>query len=137
MIYITRILPILGAWLMAFLLSLPAQAQLEIDITKGNLDPVQIAIPNFLATTQSERDLGAQIANVIRADLERSGLFKALNPASFLETQDNIDYKPTFADWRIIKADALYQAEFGQKARAVFWWNSDYGMSSPESSSKA
>ena len=107
MIYITRILPILGAWLMAFLLSLPAQAQLEIDITKGNLDPVQIAIPNFLATTQSERDLGAQIANVIRADLERSGLFKALNPASFLETQDNIDYKPTFADWRIIKADAL------------------------------
>ena len=88
MIYITRILPILGAWLMAFLLSLPAQAQLEIDITKGNLDPVQIAIPNFLATTQSERDLGVQIANVIRADLERSGLFIALNPASFLETQD-------------------------------------------------
>ena len=92
---------------MALLLSLPAHAQLEIDITKGNLDPVQIAVPNFLASTQSERDLGAQIASVISADLERSGLFKSLDSASFLETQENIDYKPTFADWRIIKADAL------------------------------
>jgi len=98
---------VLAAFLMALVFSVPAQAQLEIDITKGNLDPVQIAIPDFLASTQSERDFGAQIAGVIRADLERSGLFRALDPASFLETQTNIDYKPTFADWRVIKADAL------------------------------
>ena len=104
---ITRLFPIFLAWLGALLVSLPAHAQFEIDITKGNLDPVQIAVPNFLATTQSERDLGAQIARVIEADLQRSGLFRALDPASFLETQSNIDYKPTFADWRIIKADAL------------------------------
>ena len=107
MTLITRILPILAAWLFVLLHGLPAQAQLEIDITKGNLDPVQIAVPNFLATTQSERDLGSQIAAVIRADLERSGLFRSLDPASFLEKQTNIDYKPTFADWRVIKADAL------------------------------
>ena len=104
---ITRILSILTAWVLALVFSLPAQAQLEIDITKGNLDPVQIAVPNFLATTQSERDLGAKISEVIRADLERSGLFRSLDPASFLETQTNIDYKPTFADWRVIKSDAL------------------------------
>ena len=104
---ITRIFSLLATWLIMLFLSLPAQAQLEIDITKGNLDPVQIAVPNFLATTQYERDLGAQISAVIRADLERSGLFKSLDPASFLETQTNIDYKPTFADWRVIKADAL------------------------------
>lgn len=104
---ITRIFCILLAWASFLALSAPAQAQLEIDITKGNLDPVQIAVPDFLATTQVERDLGEKIADVIRADLERSGLFRALDPASFLETQTNIDYKPTFADWRVIKADAL------------------------------
>jgi len=104
---LTRIFLALSVWLLGALLSLPAQAQLEIDITKGNLDPVQIAIPNFLANSSSERDLSAKIAEVIRADLERSGLFKGLDPASFLETQTNIDYKPTFADWRVIKADAL------------------------------
>lgn len=107
MTYFSRLFSVLAAFLMALVFSVPAQAQLEIDITKGNLDPVQIAIPDFLASTQSERDFGAQIAGVIRADLERSGLFRALDPASFLETQTNIDYKPTFADWRVIKADAL------------------------------
>jgi TolB protein len=104
---LTRIFSLFTIWVLGLLLSLPAHAQLEIDITKGNLDPVQIAIPDFLAATQTERDLGAEIAGVIRADLERSGLFKSLDPASFLETQTNIDYKPTFADWRVIKSDAL------------------------------
>lgn len=108
---LTRTFLALFGWLLFLALSLgvaaPAQAQLEIDITKGNLDPVQIAVPNFLATTQAERELGAKVAEVIRADLERSGLFRALDPASFLETQTNIDYKPTFADWRVIKSDAL------------------------------
>lgn len=108
---LTRIFPSLLGWLLfltlAFGLGSPAQAQLQIDITKGNLDPVQIAVPDFLATTQSERELGVKVAEVIRADLERSGLFRALDPASFLETQTNIDYKPTFADWRVIKSDAL------------------------------
>ena len=107
MTLMTRIFSVLTAWAFTLLLSLPAHAQLEIDITKGNLDPVQIAVPDFLASSQAERELGRQIAEVIRADLERSGLFKALDPASFLETQTNIDYKPTFADWRVIKSDAL------------------------------
>jgi TolB protein len=97
-------------WLLAataWLFSASAQAQLEIDITKGNLDPVPIAIPDFIGSTADERQIGRDIAEVIRADLERSGLFRSLDPEGFLETQTNIDYKPTFADWRVIKADAL------------------------------
>ncbi len=85
----------------------PAIAQLNIDITQGNLDPVPIAIPDFLSADMQGRDIGAKIAEVVRADLERSGIFKSLSPSSFLETQTNIDYKPTFADWRVIKAEAL------------------------------
>ncbi len=84
-----------------------AYAQLEIDITKGNLEPTPIAVPEFLSDTQSGRDLGVQVAEIIRADLERSGLFKSLDPASFIETQTNIDYEPTYSDWRVIKAQAL------------------------------
>lgn len=103
----TRILSVLLGGFLTLFVAVSASAQLEIDITKGNLDPTPIAIPDFIAGTQAERDFGRQIAEVIRADLERSGLFRALDPASFLETQTNIDYKPTFADWRVIKADAL------------------------------
>lgn len=91
----------------SLLLSMQAAAQLEIDITQGNLEPVPLAIPDFVGKDAELASVGADIAKVVREDLERSGLFKSLPPDSFLETQTNIDYKPTFSDWRIIKAEAL------------------------------
>lgn len=94
---------------------LAAQAQLEIDITKGNLEPTPIAVPDFISQSETGRDLGAQVAEVIRADLERSGLFRSLDPASFLEVQTNIDYEPTYADWRVIKAEALVSGRIVQE----------------------
>ena len=96
---------------MIFIAAGSAKAQLEIDITKGNIDPTPIAVPDFLATDSQSRAIGADIASVVRADLERSGLFKSLNPSSFIERQTNIDYQPTFADWRVIKADALVSGQ--------------------------
>ena len=47
----------------------PAYAQIEIDITKGNIDPTPIAVPDFLGADVQSRALGAEIAAVIRADL--------------------------------------------------------------------
>jgi len=94
---------------------MPAYAQLEIDITEGNVDPVPIAVPDFLSSDSRTGKIGADIAQVIRDDLERSGLFKPLDPASFLETQTNIDYQPVFADWRIIKAEALVSGRVVQE----------------------
>ena len=38
-----------------------AHAQLEIDITKGNIDPTPIAVPSFLGTDTQTRELGQQI----------------------------------------------------------------------------
>lgn len=84
-----------------------SHAQIEIDITQGNIKPVPIAVPAFLGNTAEARRIGADIAGVIRNDLQTSGLFASLDPASFIETQTNIDYEPRFSDWRVIKADAL------------------------------
>ena len=91
----------------AIAVPLTAHAQIEVDITQGNIDPVPIAVPDFIGQASDTAELGAQIAEVIRNDLSGSGLFRSLDPASFLETQTDIDYEPTFADWRVIKADAL------------------------------
>ena len=105
------ILSIIQIFILAMLswaaLAVPSYAQLEIDITKGNIDPTPIAIPDFIGSDSTTRQLGKDIAEVIRADLERSGLFKSLNPQSFIETQTDIDNEPTFADWRVIKAEGL------------------------------
>ncbi|WP_427450119.1 Tol-Pal system beta propeller repeat protein TolB [Litorimonas sp. WD9-15] len=111
-----RIFLFLVGFCLALFLGSTASAQLEIDITKGNLDPTPIAVPDFIADSSAERDFGKKIAEVIRADLERSGLFRSLDPASFLETQTNIDYKPAFADWRVIKADALVSGRIRQES---------------------
>lgn len=94
--------------ILAFVILAPAAyAQLSIDITEGNLKPVPIAISNPESDSISGRDTGGQIANVIRADLERSGLFKSISPDLFRGTQTDINYKPVFPDWRVIKAEAL------------------------------
>jgi len=97
-----------GALLLVFFLSVQSSfAQLNVDITQGNLKPVPIAITNPDSDSLSGKDTGAQIAQVIREDLERSGLFRALSPDIFQNTNTNINYKPVFPDWRVVKAEAL------------------------------
>lgn len=87
--------------------SVTASAQLKIDITEGNLNPVPIAIADPESDSLKGRDTGAQIAGVIRANLDRSGLFKSLSPEVFQSSQTSINYKPVFPDWRVIRAEAL------------------------------
>jgi TolB protein len=43
----------------------------------------------------------------VRADLQRSGLFKSLDPKSFVDHIPNINVPPTFANWRVINAQGL------------------------------
>ena len=44
---------------------------------------------------------------MVRADLERSGLFRPLDPASFIEKITDINVPPHFGNWRVIKAQGL------------------------------
>lgn len=71
---------------------------------QGTIAPIPIAIPGFLG---DDPKLAADIAGVISADLERSGLFRSLDQASFLERVSDVNRAPRFPDWRAIQADAL------------------------------
>ncbi len=79
----------------------------EIDITRGNIQPIPIAIPVFTGGTSSDQRLARQVADIVSADLARSGLFKPLDRAAFLEKIANINKPPQFSNWRILKAQAL------------------------------
>jgi TolB protein len=81
--------------------------------TQGTLEPIPIAIPSFLGP---DPQLSADIARVISADLERSALFVALDPASFLEQVRDVNAAPRFPDWRSIRADALVVGKVGKAA---------------------
>ena len=74
----------------------PARAQLQIDVTQGVVEPMPIAVTDFLASDQ----LGTDIANVVAADLRRSGLFAPIDRAAFIERISNPDVAPRFDDWR-------------------------------------
>ncbi len=84
-------------------LSSPARAQLDVDVTQGNVDPLRIAIPYFLG----ESDIGAQMADVIAGDLTSSGLFASLDRAAFIGQPKSVNKPPRFADWTAIDAQAL------------------------------
>src|SRR6202012_1427423 len=78
-----------------------------IDVTHPNAQPLPIALPDLHGSNQAESDFGRGITQVISADLERSGLFRPLDPKSFIQNAANMPTPPRFADWRLINAQAL------------------------------
>ena len=100
----TRRLPVLlviaGVLMMMFGNS--AWARVEIDITKGNVEPLPIAINNF-GGDQVARDIAA----VVEADLRGSGLFRPIDKGAFIDKNTDPNARPRFDDWRVINAQAL------------------------------
>ncbi len=95
--------------LAGLLLALPksADAVVEIDITRGNLQPIPMAIPTFIGQSGEDQALGRLVADVVSADLVRSGFFKALDPSSFIEQPSDVNRPPQFDNWRVLDAQAL------------------------------
>ncbi len=94
--------------LVTLAIAAPAKADLRIDVTRGQVNPMPIAIPQFYTASLGVSDrLGRNIVDVIKADLSRSGLFKLLNPKAFIQTGDDIKKTPNFPEWKAINAQAL------------------------------
>ncbi|WP_135081957.1 Tol-Pal system beta propeller repeat protein TolB [Terasakiella sp. SH-1] len=96
--------------LFAFALSaFPAWAELRVDITQGRVEPMPLAVVEFTGDNLEAAQIGSQIAKVIQADLERSGLFRPIDPKAFIQKELSMSTLPRFGDWRILNAQALVQ----------------------------
>jgi TolB protein len=84
-----------------------AGAQTKLQITEGNVAPLPIAIPNFVAGTPADGEVGAGVSGVITNNLKRSGLFAPIDPAAFIEKIIDSDKPPQFQNWKTINAQAL------------------------------
>ncbi len=82
-------------------------APLSLDLTQGNVRPIPIALPDFLAGSPPDGEPARGISQIITANLRRSGLFAPIDPAAFIERITNTDVQPHFADWQAIKAEDL------------------------------
>ena len=89
---------------------------LSIDVTQGNIQPIPIAIPDFVGGSSNDGDVARNVTQVIAANLKRSGLFAPIDPAAYIERISNIDALPRFADWRAINAQALVTGRITRQA---------------------
>ena len=81
-----------------------AFAQLNVTVEGANFRPLPIAIPNFAS---SDPAFGAEIANIVRANLQRSGLFLPLDPAALPVQVGDVNATPDFNTWLTVNVDAV------------------------------
>ena len=91
-------------------------ALIEVDITRGNLNPLPVAVSPMSIDENSRKnfekilnksDIGSEISAIVENNLKTSGLFNPLNKDAFLQAPDIANLKPRFEDWSLIKAQAL------------------------------
>ena len=91
-----------------------AYGLITVDITRGNLDPLPIAISPLHVDPKSEKisqfeteKLGEEISKIVERNFKSTGLFNPLKKDAFVQKPDIAHLKPRFEDWRLIKAQAL------------------------------
>jgi TolB protein len=89
---------------LVFLLPLTTRAELTVEIVGGAAQQIPIAIVPFSAPAASA--LQDNIATVVGADLQRSGLFRVLE-ARGVTSQPHTLAEVKYADWSAIQAQAL------------------------------
>ena len=89
------------ALMVAIFVHVPAaQALIEVDITKFNVDPLPVAISEFRGTSnilgreQELQEMGRNMAQVISDDLKRSGLFRPLPRNAFIQRDAGANARP-------------------------------------------
>ena len=104
--------------LIIFFIFLPikAIALIEVDITRGNLNPLPVAVSPLSIDENSKKNLekilkqknvASEISIIVENNLRTSGLFNPLNKDAFLQKPEIANLKPRFEDWNLIKAQAL------------------------------
>ena len=90
---------------------------IEVDISRGNLNPLPISVSplftdkisnNLLKNDLKIENLGIKIADVIENNLKQTGLFNPLSRKAFLQKPDIAHLKPRFEDWALIKSQIIY-----------------------------
>ena len=109
-------LKLLRTLLILLLIQFKAHALIEVDITRGNLSPLPVAVSPLSSDKKSLveiekilkiKDIGSEISSVVENNLKQTGLFNPLAKDAFLQKPDIAHFKPRFEDWKLIKAQAL------------------------------
>jgi TolB protein len=77
-----------------------------INVSGAQNAPIPIAIPVFTDPSGAPSDIGAQMTQVINDDMGHCGLFRPIDPSSFVPNSMSNDV-PVWQNWSILGAQAL------------------------------
>ena len=103
----------------------PAWAQFRVQISGVGATQIPIAIGTFRDEARGPQPISA----IVRADLERSGLFRSLDASA--DRLDEVS-RPPLADWKTKGADALLACWSSRKARMQHAGASSETLPKPE-----
>ena len=86
--------------LCALTIALPAQAQFRVEVTGVGLTQMPIAVATFRGEAQALQKIGG----IVKADLERSGVFRSVDTAGAVLDEST---RPDLAVWKQKSADSL------------------------------
>ena len=84
-----------------------APGPLRIDITEGVIEPLPVALPNFVPENAQSGEMAAQLVRVISADLVGTGLFREIPREAFISPVNDFAAPVKYADWRAVNAQGL------------------------------
>ncbi len=87
--------------------SVTAHAELRVDVNKGTMNPIPIAITNFVVKDPSGQEFATSVPQVIASDLSSTGLFRLIDPRAFIQDSASMQTEIRFAEWKAINAQAL------------------------------
>jgi len=102
----------------------------RIDITKGSVDPVAIAINEFSGKSSDSKATAEEITALVETDLESSGLFKLVPREAFIDAIGDPDRVPEFASWRQIKAEIVLVGHVLSQPGGNYQLNLEHGTAS-------
>src|SRR5262249_10838726 len=77
-----------------------AAAVLKLDVTQGNVQPVPIAIPDFIGAGLQDPAGGRNVSQIIASNLRRSGLFAPIDAGAYIANIVTVGTLPRFPHWR-------------------------------------
>jgi TolB protein len=80
---------------------------LRIRITEGVIEPLPIAVPDFVAETGGAGEHARNIGRLVVADLVGTGLFREVPSSAHLQRIDRFDTTVSYPDWRAVNAQGL------------------------------
>ena len=103
--FMMTLLAALTLWAMPVLAQ--GNGPLRIEITEGVIEPLPFAVPDFVSDSAAGQELGRNIASVIAADLNGTGLFRQIPSSAHISRITSFESPVQYADWRAINAQAL------------------------------